>query len=464
MATISRIWAEFAAGLKFEDITDDAIHCAKRFLLDSVGCAIGGSHHEDINIMRETLDDLGGAPQATVYGETKKTDVVSATLLNALKVRVMDYNDIYWVQDPSHPSDLIPVATSVGEMERKSGKNILAAIVLAYELEMRLCEFAVPGIRERGWHHATLTQLASPVVASYLLGNTVDQTVNAVGINGSHNSTLGAVAAGKLTMMKNTVDPMASSTGVFAALLAKRGYIGTEPIFEGKEGICQQLGEGYDMGKLTDGLGDSWRITSCAFKAFPTEALTHSPITATLALVKEHNIKPENVKSVTVRTIARAADILADETKYHPETKETADHSLPYVVSAAILDRMITPLQFTPEKIADPRLRELLPKIKVVADPELEKIFPEKKPTIVEITTTGGETVSQSVDFPKGDPRNTMTDEELEEKFDALTNEAYPAEQKVAVKKAIWDFAEAPTIDDLLKRMVISAKSWSFGG
>jgi len=463
MATISRIWAEFAAGLKFENISQEAIHCAKRFLLDSMGCAIGGSHHEDINIMRDTLKSLGGAQQTTIYGEDLKLDIVDATLLNALKVRVMDYNDIYWVQDPSHPSDLIPVTTSVGEVESKTGKEILAAIVLAYELEMRLCEFAVPGIRERGWHHATLTQLASPVVASYLLGNTVEQTVNAVGINGSHNATLGAVAAGKLTMMKNTVDPMASSTGVFAALLAKRGYIGTEAIFEGKEGICRQMGEGYDMGKLTDGLGDSWRITSCAFKAFPTEALTHSPISATLMLVKEHDIKPENVESVTVKTIARAADILADETKYHPETKETADHSLPYVISAAILDRMITPLQFTPEKIADPQLRALLRKIKVVADPELEKIFPAKKPTIVEITTTDGNTVSQSLDFPKGDPRNTMTDEELEEKFDALTEEAYRPDQKAGVKKAIWTFDEAASVKSLLNTMTISPSSWSFG-
>jgi len=464
MATISRTWAEFAAGLKFSHISDEAVHCAKRFLLDSIGCAIGGSHHEDINIMHETLDALGGTPQATIYGENKKMDVVAATLLNALKVRVMDYNDIYWVQDPSHPSDLIPVATSVGELEHKSGKDILAAIVLAYELEMRLCEFAVPGIRERGWHHATLTQLASPAVASYLLGNTVDQTVNAIGINGAHNATLGAVAAGKLTMMKNTVDPLASSTGVFAALLAKRGYIGTEAIFEGKEGICQQLGQGYDMGKLTDGLGDSWRIVQCAFKAFPTEALTHSPISATLSLVKEHDIKPERVQRVTVRTIARAADILADETKYHPETKETADHSLPYVVSAAILDRQITPLQFTYEKIHDPRLRELLPKVKVVADAELEKIFPAKKPVIVEITTTDGNTLTKAVDFPKGDPRNAMTDEELEEKFDALTAEAYPDPQKAAVKKMVWDFENARSINNLLDAMIITQPSWVFGG
>ena len=456
MATISRTWAEFAAGLKFENISHEAIHAAKRFLLDSVGCAIGGSHHEDCNIMRETLESLGGAPQVTIYGETRKMDVVSATLLNALKVRVMDYNDIYWVQDPSHPSDIIPVATSIGEMQKKSGKDILAAIVLAYELEMRLCEFAIPGIRERGWHHATLTQLASPVVASYLLGNTVDQTINAIGINGAHNCTLGAVAAGKLTMMKNTVDPMASSTGVFAALLAKHGYVGTEAIFEGKEGICQQMGKGYDMGKLTDGLGDSWRILQCAFKAFPTEALTHSPISATLALVKEHDIKPQRVQSVTVKTVARAADILADPTKYNPDSKETADHSLPYVVSAAILDRKITPLQFTPERIADPSLRAMLPKIKIVADPGCEEVFPAKKRTVVEITTIDGKTVTKAVDFPKGDPRNAMTDAELEEKFDALTDEAYSAKQKAIVKKTIWDFDTARTIDDLLAQMAIT--------
>jgi len=421
--SIARRWARFARSLKYEQIDPDSVRHAKRFLLDSCGCALGGFHHEDIEIMHHTLSAFGGNAEATVWSAGTKTNAYWATLMNALAIRVMDYNDIYWEADPSHPSDLIPAATTCAEQYGRSGKDVIAGIVLAYELEMRLCEWGIPGIRERGWHHASLTQMASPVVAGYMMGLTEDQIVNAVGISTCHNMTMGAVAAGKLTMMKNTVDPMATASGVMAARLAQNGYIGTELIIEGKEGFCQLLGPDWDMGRLTDGLGESWRIGRCAFKAFPTEALTHSSISGTLDLVKQHDIKAEDVTIVRVRTIARAKDILADPTKYVPETKETADHSLPYVIGVAIADRMVTPLQFTHDRIHDPELRALLQKIEVVVDPEFERQFPAKKWAGVEITTANGKTVRKDVDFPRGYPQNPMSDADLEEKFRALTND-----------------------------------------
>jgi 2-methylcitrate dehydratase len=400
--SIARIWAEFAHDMKYEDIDSDSIKAVKRLLLDSCGCALGGFHHEDVQIMNKTLTEFGGNAEATVWSSGEKTNAYFATLLNALAIRVMDYNDIYWEADPSHPSDLIPAATSCGEQYGRSGQEVLTGIVLAYELEMRLCEFGVPGIRERGWHHASLTQIASPVVAAHMMGLTVDQTVNAIGVSTCHNMTMGAVAAGKLTMMKNTVDPMATAAGVMSARLAQKGYIGTELIIEGKEGFCELLGPEWDMGRLTDGLGESWRVGRCAFKAFPTEALTHSSISIALDLVKKHDIAAADVTHVEVRTIARAKDILADPTKYEPDSKETADHSLPYVIAAAISDRMVTPVQFTAERIAEPNLRALLPKIKVVADPIYEQNFPAKKCAGVAITTKDGQTVSGETDFPRG--------------------------------------------------------------
>lgn len=419
--SVSRSWAEWAAQLKYEQITPEAVHAAKRFLLDSCGCALGGFHHEDVEILCRTVSEFGGNGEATIWFSGQRTNAYWATLINSLAVRVMDYNDIYWEADPSHPSDLIPAATSCGEHFGRSGKDVIAGIILAYELEMRLCEFGIPGIRERGWHHASLTQIASPVVAACMMGLSVDQTVNAIGISTCHNMTMGAVAAGKLTMMKNTVDPMATASGVLAARMARHGYIGTELIMEGKEGFCQLLGPDWDMARLTEGLGESWRITRCAFKAFPTEALTHSPISAALQLVKEHDIKAADVAHVRVRTIARAKDILADPTKYHPDTKETADHSLPYVVAAAIADRMITPVQFTQERIHEPNLRALFPKIEVVADTEFERQFPAKKCSAVAITTSDGRTFEKQVDYPRGNPNNPMTDADIEEKFRALT-------------------------------------------
>lgn len=454
--SVSRIWAEFAARLKFEQIDAAAVKAAKRFLLDSCGCALGGFQHEDVQIMDHTLGELGGSPEATVWSSGQKTNAVSATLLNSLAIRVMDYNDIYWEADPSHPSDLIPAAISCGEQFHKPGADVIAGIVLAYELEMRLCEFAVPGIRERGWHHASLTQIASPVVAAYMMGLSAVQTVNAIGVSACHNMTMGAVAAGKLTMMKNTVDPMATASGVMAARLARHGYIGTELILEGKEGFCQLLGRAWEMERLTEGLGDSWRIVRCGFKAFPTEALTHSPISAALQLVKEHNIMADDVVHVKVRTIARAKDILADPSKYNPTSKETADHSLPYVVAAAIADRMITPRQFTPARIAEPKLRALFPKIEVVADPEFERQFPAKKCSAVAITTRDGHTVEQQVDFPRGNPHNPMTDADIEEKFRALTSDAMDKSAQDRVIEAVDRLDRAPDLGVFLAAMTVS--------
>ncbi|RKX24737.1 MAG: MmgE/PrpD family protein, partial [Candidatus Zixiibacteriota bacterium] len=235
--TISRKIAEFAVGLSYDDLSPEAINEVKRYLYDSIGCAYGGYHTKDVGILRDIYKGMGGAEEATLIGFGDKMPVVNATLVNSLMVRALDYNDIYWKEDPSHPSDLIPAALAVGEMVGASMKDVIVAIILAYEFEMRLCEFAVPGVRERKWHHATLTQFVSPIVAGKLLGLSIDQMVNAIGINGSHHHTIGCPTAGKLTMMKNTVDPMAVQSGVFAALMAQKGYSGTEAVFEGKEGF-----------------------------------------------------------------------------------------------------------------------------------------------------------------------------------------------------------------------------------
>jgi len=452
---ISRIWAEWVKGLRFEDLDKDTVYHAKRILFDSIGCALGGHRAEDCEISLAVIEHLGGHPEATVIALGFKTNAYLAALANALMIRVMDFNDIYWKDDPSHPSDIIPAALAMGEREGKSGKDLILGIVIGHELEMRLCEFAKPGIRERGWHHASLTQLVSPLVAGKMLGLDADQLTNAVGISGCHNFTLGAVAAGKLTMMKNTVDPLATHSGVLAALLAQKGYVGTELIFEGKEGFCQQMGKGYDHEALTKGLGQGYKIKDCSYKAFPTEFLTQSPVTATLKLVKDKDIKWQDVEAVTVHTIHRAVDILADPTKYHPTSKETADHSMPYCVGAAIMDRMITPLQFKPERIADPELIELIQRIKVVADEELEKQFPKLQPSVVDIRLKSGQKFSQRVDFAKGDPREPMTDEDLQDKFYGLTADFTSEPQRKKIRELGYGLERLPTIAELMQALII---------
>jgi 2-methylcitrate dehydratase len=442
--------AQWAAGVTFDDLGDRAIHEARRFLLDSLGCAFGGLRQEDAEIALEVLDDIGGKGSSTVIGTGKKTDPVTASLANALMIRIMDYNDIYWQQDPSHPSDIIPAAMACGERARRNGKDLVLGIILGYEFECRFCEAAFPGIRERGWHHATLTAFVSPIVAGRMLGLSWEKIQHAIGISASRHATYGAVTAGKLTMMKNTVDPMATQSGVMAALLAEKGYTGPEHVVDGKEGIVRCLGPEWKLEVLVDGLGESWRIERCGMKAFPTEALTHAPISAVLDIVIGNDLKPEQIAKVHIRSLARAADILADPTKYDPRTKETADHSLPYVIAAAITDRQVTPAQFEPEKIMDPRIREQLRKVEVVADPEIEKVFPKLQRVIVTVKTTDGRELTKQLDYPKGDPRNPLTDREIEEKFDALAAPVLSDDRRRRVKDAVWKIDTLSSITELM--------------
>ncbi len=450
MASISRQISKYALGLKYEDLPAEVVNEVKRYLYDSIGCAFGGYQTHDVGIVKDIYSEMGGNAEATVIGSGDKIPAYNATFLNSLMVRALDFNDIYWKEDPSHPSDIIPVALAVGEAVGSSAKDVITAIVLAYEFEMRLCLFAVPGVRERKWHHATLTQFVSPIVAGYLLGLTEDQMVHAIGISGAHNLTLGAVTAGQLTMMKNTVDPMASQSGVMAALMAKRGYTGTEQIFEGKEGFMQTLGPDWDTEQLVGNLGDSFKIMECSMKAFPCEALTHSHISATLKCVVENDIRPDDIELVTVTTIARAVDILFDSEKYRPKSRETADHSLPYCIAAAIVDRKITTDQFSDERILDPAIQAVLSKIKGEASEEFEKMFPAKQPSKVVIRLKNGDVHSAQLDYPKGDPREPMSELDLDNKFQSLCNPVLSAGKQSDIKKAIFDLESFSTINDFM--------------
>jgi 2-methylcitrate dehydratase len=417
---------------------------------------------------------MGGKGEATVIGFGDKLPAVNTTLINSLMIRALDFNDIYWKEDPSHPSDIIPAALSVGEMVGASMKEVITAIVLAYEFEQRLCLFASPGVRERKWHHATLTQFVSPIVAGKMLGLNEDQMVNAIGISGSHNHTIGCPTAGKLTMMKNTVDPMAVQSGVFAALMAKKGYSGTEAVFEGKEGFMDTfLGwnakeqkvqpvsmKGRDgisewkwnIENLISGLGESYKIMECSMKAFPTEALTHTHLSATLKVITKNNITYDQIQTVTLTTLAQAYDILFDPHKYRPESRETADHSLPYCIAAALVDHKITTGSFSDEKLKDPRIWEVIDKIKGKPSQKFEKMFPAKQPSKVVVKTRDGGEFSEYLEYPKGDPREPMTIEDLDNKFEGLSEKLLARGKRKEVKQAIFK-AELLTAKEFMKKL-----------
>ncbi len=418
--TVTARMARWAAALDYRHLSQDAVFQAKRFLFDSVGCALGGYQQQDVKIALDVLEEIAGRGRSTVIGTGQKMDAVSASLANALMIRCMDYNDIYWKQDPSHPSDIFPAALACCERAKSDGKELIVGLVLGHEFEMRFCEAAFPGIRERGWHHATLTAFVSPIVAGRALHLEWEQIQHAIGISASRQATFGAVTAGKLTMMKNTVDPMATQSGVLAALLAEKGYTGPEHVVDGKEGLTHCFGPEWRLNLLTDGLGESWRVTQCGMKAFPTEGLTHTPISAVLDLVKENDLHPDQVEKIQIRSLARA---------------------------------QVTPAQFTMEKIMDPKIRAQLQKVEVVADPEIEKVFPALQRVIVDIMSTDGRAFAKQLDYPKGDPRNPLTDQELEEKFAALAEGVLSSRAQQKLKDAIWNLEKIDSVSKLMGLM-----------
>ena len=429
---LSHTLAQWACSLKYEHLSPKAIEAAKLFWYDSVGCALGGSRQEDAKILLDHHRDMGGSGKCTCFVSGFRTNPVDAAFINSHMVRAMDYNDIYWKADPCHPSDIICGPLALCEHLGKSGKDLILATIIAYEVEQRLCEFGIPGVREYGWHHATLTAFAAPVAAGRVLDLTVDQMVQAIGISAARTFSPGAVTAGKLTNMKNTVDPWATRMGVESALLAKRGYSGPEHIFDGKEGLYAVFGHVQYKGQpakfdtemflkdLPTSNNDHYRILDCGMKSFPIEALSHAPLTAMMKCVKENGIKAAEVQEIKVEVIARAADILGDPHKYRPDSKETADHSLPYCMAVGLVDGMVTPLQFKEERVLDKSLIPVMDKVKVVANTEFEALFPKFQPSRVTITTSSGKSFSTRVDVPKGDPRDPMTAEEIGVKFHAL--------------------------------------------
>jgi len=454
METISQKWAKFAQGLNYENIPSEALEEAKRFLLDSVGCAFSALDNKDTQAAYNYIQDLGGKEQATIIGWGTKANLPQATLINSLLVRALDYNDIYWEQDPSHPSDIIPAVLSTGEFMKKDGKEVLVGIIIAYELEMRLCLAAFPGVREIGWHHATLTQLVSPVVAGRMLGLSEEEIVAAMGISGSSHFTLGGVVAGHLTNMKNAADPLAVESGVRAALLASKGYTGPVEVFEGKEGLFEVLDKvKWDKDILTKELGEKFLINECGYKAFPTEALTHQPITAAIEVMQENNLNPQEVKEVLVETTTRGADILSDPSKYKPTTKETADHSLPYCIAVAVAKGNVLPSDFEEDALRDPFVWSLLDKIKVVAHPEIDALFPKIKRAIVIIKTSQGEFKKQE-DFAKGQSERPLSEKELISKFKANSEKKISFSRMETIIKATQELENINEIGKYMELLV----------
>lgn len=457
--SIARELAKHAKSLTFEDLPSDVIHQTKRFMLDTLGCAIGGYASDASRIIQDVIRDSGHIEESTVFGSGLRTSCLNATLANGAMVRYLDYNDTAFILQGEtyrtgyHPSEVIPPILALGERLRLSGRGVITAINLGYDLSLAFLEgVRGVGMEKKGWNGDTRGAYIIPLVAGHILGLTEEQMESAVGIAGSCHAVFGILdtPAEEYTMTKNIRFPMMSHAGIMAALLAQKGFTGPAGMIEGHDGFIEVImGGEYDIDKLLAFKGKFVIRESCV-KSIIADFSSHGHLTATLNLAKEHDIKPENVAEIRITTSKRCAEHTGDPVKKYPKNKETADHSSYYLTAIAVIDREIGPSQFTPEKYNDPKVLELIDKVVLKGDPSLDKARPAG---ISEIITKDGQKYRLRVDYPRGHVRNPMTDEEIIHKFRSMTSKYMSNEQMNQITDTVFGLDNLDDIGILMGLM-----------
>lgn len=420
---VGRQLAEYVTGLSFEDLPDGVVHQAKRVLLDSVGTMFMGARWEEAAGISRYLRGLGAGRECTVVGAEFKTSCPLAAFANASYAQVHDCNDGHREAaafgGSSHPGRVaIPTALAVGEKLSLSGEEVIAAIVVGYDVATR-----VRGMKER----PPAAAYSSAAISSRLMGLDADRVLFAMGIAGYHSPRNYPGNRGYDTNFLS--NGYSAKVGVEAAMLAAQGLKGP-PLGDDRR-LSTRFAE--------RGLGREFEVMNVYIKPYPTCRMTHGAIDAILEIRREVDLDPSKVEEVTVKQLTHGMyitdDKVGDDSYY-----KTCQFNLPYIAACAIVDGTVGENQFTKERIADPEVHALAEKIKVIPNEDLDAIYPEDcRPTVVEIRTTDRETYTKRVDYPKGDPRNPLTDDELFDKFLRWAGPSITEERASEIKRAIFE-------------------------
>ena len=455
MATLIRDrLAELVHGIRYRDLPPEVVVAAKRVILDTLACAVGAIRSEPAAIVRGVARQLGGNAEATTLGDGGKTSCALATLVNGTLIRYLDNNDYYFGLDSAHPSGNLAPALAVAEKCGRSGSDVIAALVAAYEVHLRMCDVVgTPGISARGWHPGTHMQFSSAALAARLLSDDPQVTANAIAIAGSHHNTLAQSQRGHIPMMKATAEATVAKGGVEAALLAMGGLTGPEEIFEGVAGWGKTVAGTMDFEALVAPVGERYRILDTCLKPYAAVAGAMAPIRAALDLVTRERMPPADIDSVVIKLHANAVKKASDPQKNYPRDKETADHSYHYCVVAALLDGEFGPAQFTDQRIASADIKELIAKTRLEADDELTALWPRSSGGGVVVRLRDGREFTRVHKYPPGHPNNPLGDTDIERKFFELADGVLKNEQVQQVIDGVAQFENCTDIGDLLSHM-----------
>ncbi|MBI5967725.1 MAG: MmgE/PrpD family protein [Deltaproteobacteria bacterium] len=433
--------ARFVLETSYPSFPKEVVHQGKRCFLDLLGVALGGSRQPLSRILVKMVKDFGGKPQATVLGHGLKTSILNAALINGAMAHALDFDDTH-TGSLGHPSaPVIPAVLAMAEWKRLSGKAALEAFILGYEVETRIGMGMGYKHYERGWHAtSTFGRFGAAVAAGKLLGLSLEQMVQAMGLAGTQASGLRLVFG---TMTKPFHPGKSAFDGVLSAVLAKRGFTCAPNILEGKKGYVEALGEDSKLEPMVENLGLKYEVLNNTFKPHAACLLTHPTIDAIIELREKYNLKPEDVEEIQCQVAKFCLDSAGQE---EPKTALAGKFSIYYCAALALAEGAAGENLFTDKRVLDPTMVALRKKVKATIAPELKDT--EANVTII---TKDGQKYSAFVNRPKGDPQNPPTDEELENKFRSLAASVLPKKRIDSLVKTLWNLDAVKDLRQLIR-------------
>lgn len=427
--------AAFVVGTKYEDISETALHQEKIRVLDALACAIGALDGEPIKIIRAQIKDFGGKGRCTLIGGGQ-TAPDRAAFYNSALVRYLDFNDGYLAKgETCHPSDNLGAVLAACEYAGRNGKDLLTALAVAYQVQCRLSDVAP--VRAKGFDHTTLGSFAVASGVARALNLDQARTANAIAISGTAFNALRVTRTGTLSNWKGLAYANTAFGALHATFLAMRGITGPGEVFEGNKGFMDAITGHFELDWSKENLE---RITQTIVKKYNAELHSQSTIEGVLELKREYQFTGVDIRRIEIEIFDVAYNIIGggeEGEKITVHTKEEADHSLPYIVAAAILDNQVMPAQYLPERINSQDVQTLLRKVIVRPLDEFSRRFPAEIPSRIQITLNDGHVQTKEKRDYEGFLTRPMRWDTITEKFEQLSQLRVPLQLQQEIEEAV---------------------------
>jgi len=450
---VTRRLSEFVVKTAYPDLPVEAIRAAKKMILDTVGCGVAGTmiSRREVSPVLGLINDLGDTDDCSLWASSRKTSWLNAIVVNGTYCHSIDYDDTRAGLATHIGAVVVPTVLAIGEKLGASGKDILLAAVVAYEVVYRISRAIMP-THYHFWHSTgTNGTFGGAVATAKLLGLNTDQVEQTIGIAADQASGLiSCIEFGDLT--KSLHAGLTAAKGAIAAMLVHNGASGPERILEYERGYCYAFSKEPKIETIIADLGKSYDIVNNAPKFYPSVLGSHCAIAAALKIVKENDIQVDDIIKIEEHTTSSTLKTFCNR---NPQTSLAAKLSHPYCVAVAVLDKEVGLCQFDRKRLADKEIRNLMDKIEIIVDPELDKYWPQTIPARIEITTRSGDVFSAEDYYPRGVVQNPMTDEELEHKFRSLCTLAFDDTRIEALLTAQKRLDRLENISDLTNLLAV---------